>query len=188
MRVRHATDSAVLVDREDALRSARSAPEGLLDGVPNHALSEPFVEAREALGGLVVDREDEAEVDRLPEPAPVLDHRPADRGLVAAEGPVARTDSVELSPLTALESFFTVRDVANLLPGPLRAVVVLRLDEEHLLAPFLPGLTRELMQLSFRLADRLLPLVGADRSDLGEKLVLAHLQGTGLHSPVSEQA
>jgi hypothetical protein len=44
------------------------------------------------------------------------------------------------------------------------------------------------MQVSFRLRDGLLPLVGADGADFGEQRVLAHLHSPTLHRPMRQEA
>src|SRR5712691_814279 len=136
--MRRAILTAVLVDREDTLDAAGRATEGLVHGVAQDALGQAPVEAGEALGRAVVDREDEPEVDRVPEASGILDEGLSDGPLVAAEGAVSRADSVQLAPLSVAESLLPMRDVAYLVRGSLRVVVVPRLDEEHLAALFLP--------------------------------------------------
>src|SRR6266545_8059062 len=131
MRVRSAALAAVLVDREDALDTARRSAESLLNRVAKDAFGQAPVQPREALGRPVIDRENEAEVDRVPEPSRVLDEGLPDRLLVAAERAVARADPVELAPLSVAQPFLAVRDVTHLVRRALRAVVVVRLDEEH---------------------------------------------------------
>ena len=73
VRVRRATLTAVLVDREDALDSPCRAAEGLVHGVSQDALGQAPVKAGEALGRAVVHREDEPELDRVPEASGILD-------------------------------------------------------------------------------------------------------------------
>ena len=102
--MRRAPLTAVLVDREDTLDSACRAAEGLVHGISQDALGQAPVEAGEALGRTVVDREDEPEVDWVPEASGVLDERISDGSLVAAEGAVSRVDSVQLAPLSVAES------------------------------------------------------------------------------------
>jgi len=63
---------AVLMDGEDALGTSGGAAKGVLDGVTENALAEVAVQLPEALGGGVVNGQDEAEVDGIPEPARVL--------------------------------------------------------------------------------------------------------------------
>jgi hypothetical protein len=92
--MRRAILPAVLVDREDALDSTCRATEGLVYGVAQDALGQAPVEAGEALGRAVVHREDETEVDRVPEASGILDESPSDGPLVAAEGTVPWADSV----------------------------------------------------------------------------------------------
>ena len=58
--------SAVLMNGKDTLYSAGRAVKGLVHGVPQDALGQASVEAREPVCGLRVNREDEAEVDRVP--------------------------------------------------------------------------------------------------------------------------
>src|SRR5258707_15520832 len=166
--------TSVLMDGEDALDSASCAAAGLIDGVSQDPLGQAAVEAGEALGGGVVDGEDEAEVDRVPETSCILDEGPPDRSLVAAEGAVSRPDSVQLAPLSVAQSFLPMRDVAHLVRRSLGVVVVVGLDEEHSAPLLLLGAGRGL-QVSFRLGNRLLPLVGAHGAKLREQLVLGHL-------------
>jgi hypothetical protein len=132
VRMRRAILTAVLVDREHTLDSACRAAEGLVYGVAQDALGQAPVKAGEALGRAVVYREDEPEVDWVPKASGVLDKRLSDGPLVAAEGAVSRADSVQLAPLSVAESLLPMRDVADLVRGSLRVVVVPRLDEEHL--------------------------------------------------------
>src|SRR5207249_11093187 len=96
VRMRRATLPAVLVDREDALDPACRAAEGLVHGIAQDALGQAPVDAGEAFGRAVVDREDEPEVDRVPEASGILDEGLSDGPLVAAEGAVSRADSVQL--------------------------------------------------------------------------------------------
>jgi len=70
VRVGRAVLAAVLMDREDALGTSSDAAESLLDGVTKDALRKVSVEPLEALGRGVVDRQDEAEVDRVPDARP----------------------------------------------------------------------------------------------------------------------
>jgi hypothetical protein len=76
------------------------AAEGLLHRIAQDPLGQAPVQARKARGRAVIDRENEAEVDRLPEASRVLDERLPDRPLVAAECAVAWTDPVQLVPLS----------------------------------------------------------------------------------------
>jgi len=59
--MRRAQLAAMLMDGKDALDGARRPPEGLLDGIPKDSLRQTSVEAGEALGRAVIDRENEAE-------------------------------------------------------------------------------------------------------------------------------
>src|SRR5207249_7485152 len=86
VRMRRATLTAVLVDREDALDSTCRAAEGLVYGVTQNALGQAPVQAREALGRAVVHREDEPEVDWVPEASGILDENLSYGPLLAAEG------------------------------------------------------------------------------------------------------
>jgi len=64
--VRRAMLSAVLMNGKATLYSAGRAVKGLVHGVPQDALGQACVEACEPVCGLRVNREDEAEVDRVP--------------------------------------------------------------------------------------------------------------------------
>ena len=68
------------------------AAEGPLDGVAQNALGEASIEPLEALGRGVVDGQDEAEVDRVPQTPAVLAEGLADRRLVAPEGAIPPAD------------------------------------------------------------------------------------------------
>src|SRR5260221_13820623 len=102
--MRRAILSAMLVDREDTLDTASCAAEGPVHRVPHNALGQAPVEAGEALGGSVINRENEAEVDRIPEASRVLDECLADRLLVAPEGAVSLADSVQFAPLAVAQA------------------------------------------------------------------------------------
>jgi hypothetical protein len=78
VRMRRATLTAVLVDRESSLDSAGRAAEGLVHRVPQNAFGQGPVEAGEALGGPIVHREDEPAVDRVAEASGILNEGPAD--------------------------------------------------------------------------------------------------------------
>ena len=132
-------------------------------------------------------RQDEAEVGRPAQPLGVLGERLLDRLLVAPQGPVAVADSEELPPLSARQALLPVRDVADLLGHLVRVPVVVRLDEEHSRPPFDPGLLQGQMQVPFRLAEGLLPLVAGDRAQLGEQLVFGDLQASALGRPMGEK-
>ncbi len=134
MGMRRAALAAVLVDREDTLDAARCPAECLLHGVAQDALRQAPVDPGEAFGRAVVDGEYEAEVDRVPESAAVIHQSLPDRPLVAAEGAVSLPDAVQLAPLPPAQTLLAVGDVADLLPRPFGAVVVVGLDEEHLSA------------------------------------------------------
>ena len=56
--------AAVLVDREDALHVSGGAPEGPLRCITDCPLRSRAVQPGEAFRGAVVDRQDEAEIDR----------------------------------------------------------------------------------------------------------------------------
>jgi hypothetical protein len=68
--VRQAILAAVLMDREDSLGSASSAPESRVDRITHDALREMPVEPPEARRRGVVHGQDEAEVDWVPETRP----------------------------------------------------------------------------------------------------------------------
>src|SRR6266446_1208174 len=186
--MRRAILSAVLVDREDALDTASSAAESLVHRVPQDALGQAPVEAGEALSSFVINRENEAEVDRIPETSGVLDEGLADRLLVATEGAVSLADSVQVTPLAVAQALLPVRYVPDLVRGSFRVVVVLRFDEEHSASPLLLGRAGRLMQVSFRFGHGLLPLVTAHRTQLREQLVLVHLHSPALGRPVGQEA
>ena len=168
--------------------SASSAAESLVHRVPQDALGQAPVEAGEALGSFVINRENEAEVDRIPETSGVLDEGLADRLLVATEGAVSLADPVQVAPLAVTQALLAVRDVPDLVRGSFRVVVVLHLDEEHSASPLLLGRAGRLMQVSFRFGHGLLPLVGTDGAKLREQLVLVHLHPPALGRPVGQEA
>ncbi len=58
---------------------------------------------------MIVDGQDEAEVDGVPEALGVLDEGVSDGPLVAAEGAVSRADSVQLSTLPVTQTKNTQR-------------------------------------------------------------------------------
>jgi hypothetical protein len=114
VRVRGAVMAAVLMHGKDALDAPGGTTGGSLDGVTQNALGEVSIEPLEALRRGVVDGQDEAEVDRLPEAAPVLDEELTDGLLVALEGPVSRADPVQLAALSIGQSLFAMGDVLDL--------------------------------------------------------------------------
>jgi hypothetical protein len=68
VRVRRSVYTAVLVDGKDTLRAAGGAAERLLHGVTQDAVAERAIQPAEALGGGVVQGQDEAEVDGFRSP------------------------------------------------------------------------------------------------------------------------
>jgi hypothetical protein len=62
------------------------------------------------------------------------------------------------------------------------------LREEHSRPLFLGSLVGCLLQVPFRLGDRLFPLVGAHRAELREQLVLVHLHSPAVGRPVGQEA
>jgi hypothetical protein len=131
--------AAVLMDREDAIT------DGPLRG--------RAVQPCEAFGGVVVDRQDEAEISRSWQPARVFRERSLDRLLVAPEGLVAVADAEQLPPFATLQTLLSMRDVADLLRHRARVSVVPSLHEKHSLPPFCSVPPRRLVQLPFRLGD-----------------------------------
>ena len=97
--MRGAAVAAVLMDGEDSLDAACGATEGLLHGVPDHPLGQEGVEAGKTVRSVAIDRENEAEVDRLPEASCVLDESPANRPFVSTESAVTEADPVQLTTL-----------------------------------------------------------------------------------------
>jgi hypothetical protein len=83
--MRRAALAAVLVDGKGALDAPGRPVEGVPHGVAQDALRRAPVDPGKALGRAVVDREDETEVDRVPEAAAVIHQGLTDRLLVAAK-------------------------------------------------------------------------------------------------------
>ena len=176
------------MDGEHALGASGGAAKGLLDGVTQNALAEMPVQLPEALGRGVVHGQDEAEVDGIPEPARVLAEGLSDGGFIAPHGAVALADSVELTPLPVGQPLLAVGDVAHLRAGSTRVSVIASLDEEHVRPPRPSAPRPGLGEVSFRVDDGLLPLVGADVSQLGHQLLLADLHGPVAGRPVGQEA
>jgi hypothetical protein len=176
------------VDREGALDAAGRPVERLPHSVAQDALRQAPVDPGKTLGRAVVDRENEAEVDRVPKTAAVIHQGLADRLLVASEGTVSLTDAVQLAALSPAQSLLAVGDVADLAACPLGAVVV-RASTKNISGPhFLTCSAGQRMQISFRLRDGLLPFVGPDGADFGEQFVLAHLHSPTLDRPMRQEA
>ncbi len=134
VRVRRTVRASVLMDREDALGAADGTAERLLDRVTQHPLGDGALQPAEALRGLVVDGQDEAEEDRAVQSTGVVAKRPPDRRLVATECAISLSDAEELAPLTSDQSLLTVRDVVDLRAHAGRVSVVPGFDEEHVSA------------------------------------------------------
>jgi hypothetical protein len=94
MGMRRTVLAAVLVDREGALDAAGRPAEGLLHGRRAGRAPPGARRSGQSARPRVVDREDEAEVNRVPKAAAVIHQGPTDRLLVAAEDAVSLTDAV----------------------------------------------------------------------------------------------
>ena len=106
----------------------------LTSRVAQDALGQAAVEAREAVRVAVIDGEDEGKVDGVPR-APASSSRAL---RIAASSPRRRAepgpDPIELAAYAVAQPFLATRDVADLVRGPLRALVVAGFDEEHVSA------------------------------------------------------
>jgi hypothetical protein len=135
VRVGWASDSAMLMDREDALRSAECAAKRTLDGVAQEALRAVAVDGSEPVSGIVIDGQNEAEIDGASETEGVLTESRSYRRLIASKGAVALSNPVKVARPPVSQPLLSVGDVAHLGAGSGRVPVVARLDEEHLSAP-----------------------------------------------------
>lgn len=78
VRMRRPVHSAMLMNRENALRPSQGTAKRLVDSVAQNAGQETSVEPREPCRRGVVDRQDEAEVDRASEVSTILAEGPSD--------------------------------------------------------------------------------------------------------------
>jgi hypothetical protein len=83
---------------------------GLVHGVAQDALRQPPGDPGKTLGRAVVDREDEAKVDRVPEAAAVIHQGPPDCLLVATECAVPLPDAVQLAAFSPAQTFLAVEN------------------------------------------------------------------------------